>query len=144
MRYITAIQWGRKDTVQPCSHDMHGIAQKPYYTVLPQLFYIYINFKIRLKFSKLYRSVSQKCRRYTSSAPFNDNIYRVALNIEQSKNHVWEQLFSDPSTYPLILILGCTLSGFAGFASHHFRTNVDIRIDPQKRNRLIRDWSSEV
>eukprot|EP01083_Nonionella_stella_P312876 1120755_1 len=95
-------------------------------------------------FRQFARSATQKSRRYMSSAPFNDNIYRVALNIEQSKNHVWEQLFSDPSTYPLILILGCALSGFAGFTFHHFRTNVDIRIDPHKRNRLIRNWASEV
>lgn len=50
------------------------------------------------------------------------------------------KLLSDPATYPLIFILGCSLGMFTGFGIYALSTYPDIRMSPEKRNKLFRDW----
>ncbi len=76
-----------------------------------------------------------------SSPSTLSTIYANALATPQPQ--VWRDLLSDPSLYPLMLLLGCTLSGCVGFGLHTLLHEVDVRVDPKKRNRLLRDWSKE-
>ena len=56
------------------------------------------------------------------------------------KDNFKKAFLSDPSVYPLIFIVGCTLSGFFGFAAWHLEHDPDVRINPKKRNALFRYW----
>mmetsp|Transcript_13767 Transcript_13767/g.20155 ORF Transcript_13767/g.20155 Transcript_13767/m.20155 type:complete len:99 (+) Transcript_13767:37-333(+) len=73
-------------------------------------------------------------RRYKST-----NTYLDALNAE-SFNNVRKELLSDPSTYPLIVILGCAVAGCTGFGCWHLTHASDVRMGATRRNQLIRDW----
>lgn len=48
--------------------------------------------------------------------------------------------FSDPSTYPLIVILGAAGFFIVGAASNCFLYYNDVRINPKIRHQVIRDW----
>ena len=49
--------------------------------------------------------------------------------------------FSDPSTYPLILIMGATLSFAFGAGVRKLTVDPDVRISPKKRRcRTMRTW----
>lgn len=57
-----------------------------------------------------------------------------------AKSNVKGKLLSDPATYPLIVILGCAVSMFTGFGLFFASSASDVRLDPEKRTKLVRDW----
>ncbi len=58
-------------------------------------------------------------------------------NMEQLRHNVW---LSDPSAYPLIVVLSFTV-GFAGyFMTYNVFHNPDVRISASRRQELIRTW----
>mmetsp|Transcript_16600 Transcript_16600/g.33262 ORF Transcript_16600/g.33262 Transcript_16600/m.33262 type:complete len:107 (+) Transcript_16600:267-587(+) len=50
--------------------------------------------------------------------------------------------FSDPSTYPVAFCLAFACCFCTGFGVHCLMHNPDVQIDPAKRNKMMRDWSS--
>ena len=62
--------------------------------------------------------------------------YDKAIRMDEHTNEKAEML-SDPSTYPLILILGGALSGCAGFGIWNLSHNPDVRCNPANRNKLF-------
>lgn len=58
----------------------------------------------------------------------------------EQKYRFKDAFLSDPSVYPLILIVGVTVSGFFGFMLWHIEHHVDVRFSPKKRNALFRYW----
>lgn len=65
--------------------------------------------------------------------------YPTFITMEQ-KYSFKDAFLSDPSVYPLILIVGMTVSGFFGFMLWHIEHHVDVRFSPKKRNALFRYW----
>jgi hypothetical protein len=54
-----------------------------------------------------------------------------------------ENFFSDPSTYPLIVIMGCALTFMTGMSINALVSYKDVRIDPAKRNAKMQTWGTE-
>ena len=72
----------------------------------------------------------------------NTNVYAKALSMEK-QNNVRKEMLSDPSTYPLILILGVACAGCSGFGFWFLTHSVDVRLYPSQRQQLVRDWSRQ-
>ena len=53
------------------------------------------------------------------------------------------QLLSDPSTYPLIGILGFTVSLAGASGVHTLLYNKDVQVSPRKRHSIMRYWGQE-
>eukprot|EP00581_Thalassiosira_minuscula_P026443 CAMPEP_0184434042 /NCGR_PEP_ID=MMETSP0738-20130409/422463_1 /TAXON_ID=385413 /ORGANISM="Thalassiosira miniscula, Strain CCMP1093" /LENGTH=101 /DNA_ID=CAMNT_0026799921 /DNA_START=47 /DNA_END=352 /DNA_ORIENTATION=- len=59
---------------------------------------------------------------------------------------VWDikrDWFSDPSTYPLIAIMGCALTFMTGAAANALIRYKDVTVDPRKRNSKLQTWGDE-
>lgn len=54
-----------------------------------------------------------------------------------------EAWFSDPSTYPLLTILGVTSCLIVGFAYNAMRYYKDIRVNPAHKHEVLRSWGEE-
>jgi NADH-ubiquinone reductase complex 1 MLRQ subunit len=54
-----------------------------------------------------------------------------------------EAWLSDPSTYPIIFIMGFALTFMTGMSLHALAYYKDVRIDPSKRNSEVRTWGNE-
>ena len=50
---------------------------------------------------------------------------------------------SDPSTYPLILIVGCAFAFMTGMGLHALTAYKGVEIDPHKRNSIMTTWGTE-
>lgn len=50
---------------------------------------------------------------------------------------------SDPSTYPLIVILGTALTFMVGMSVNAFATYKDLRISPKVKHETIQNWGTE-
>mmetsp|Transcript_27473 Transcript_27473/g.35794 ORF Transcript_27473/g.35794 Transcript_27473/m.35794 type:complete len:132 (-) Transcript_27473:102-497(-) len=50
---------------------------------------------------------------------------------------------SDPSTYPLILVLGCAMAFVTGMGIFSLTTYKDVELDPHKRNSTMRTWGRD-
>jgi hypothetical protein len=48
--------------------------------------------------------------------------------------------FSDPATYPLIVVMGGASFLVVGVMASCLLASPDVRISPQKRNKIIRTW----
>lgn len=57
-----------------------------------------------------------------------------------AKNNVRGKLLSDPATYPLIVIMGAAVSMCTGFGIFFLTSASDVRLNPENRNKLMRDW----
>ena len=51
--------------------------------------------------------------------------------------------FSDSSTYPIIVIMGCALTFMTGVAANALTRYKDVTIDPKKRNSKLQTWGEE-
>ena len=69
-------------------------------------------------------------------------IYDKAIRAD-AHNNVKAKMLSDPATYPLIVILGFAVSFCSGFGVWFLTSASDVRIDPSKRNKLLRDWGAQ-
>ena len=50
---------------------------------------------------------------------------------------------NDPSTYPLIVVLGAAAGLCSGFGIYFLTTSKDVQINPQRRNSIMRTWGAE-
>lgn len=50
---------------------------------------------------------------------------------------------SDPSTYPIIVIMGCAISFMTGMGIHALTSYKDVRIDPRKKHSEVQYWGQE-
>lgn len=50
---------------------------------------------------------------------------------------------SDPSTYPLIAVMGIATCIIAGMSANALMTYKDLRISPSKKHQVIQDWGTE-
>eukprot|EP01083_Nonionella_stella_P269708 912799_1 len=94
-----------------------------------------------------YRSIARSAlatsrRSASTSTTPTATVYKNAINAD-IHNNVRAKLLADPATYPLIFILGVAMAGCSGFGLWFMRTSTDVRVDPDKRLRLIRNWSRE-
>lgn len=51
--------------------------------------------------------------------------------------------FSDPSTYPLIVIMGSAITFMTGAGIHALVRYKDVQLDPAKRNSKLQNWGNE-
>mmetsp|Transcript_20285 Transcript_20285/g.29009 ORF Transcript_20285/g.29009 Transcript_20285/m.29009 type:complete len:133 (-) Transcript_20285:145-543(-) len=63
-------------------------------------------------------------------------------NLEKKIWNVKKDWLSDPSTYPIMIILGCAVTFMTGAGLHAF-TYKDVTIDPAKRNSKLQTWGNE-
>jgi hypothetical protein len=61
----------------------------------------------------------------------------------QTHNSFKKNWLSDPSTYPLIAIMGVALTFLVGMSANAFISYPDVRVDPKKRNQQMRTWGEE-
>ena len=54
-----------------------------------------------------------------------------------------ENFFSDPSTYPLIIIMGFAVTFMTGMGINALVSYKDVQIDPAKRNAKMQTWGQE-
>lgn len=54
-----------------------------------------------------------------------------------------ERWLSDPSTYPIIVVMGCALTFMTGASIHALTCYKDVQIDPAKRNSKLQTWGKE-
>ena len=72
-------------------------------------------------------------RRFASNDP-----YFVQLAKEQNTKDFYKVTWlSDPSTYPIMLVLGGALSMMTGVIVYNFACNPDCRINPNTRGSII-------
>lgn len=72
------------------------------------------------------------------------NAIRSGVNhIAHSPHQWWLGGLRDPSTYPLILIVGFTGVFAARMGYHAAATYKDVRFRPAKRNEMMRSWGTE-
>lgn len=50
---------------------------------------------------------------------------------------------SDPSTYPIIAIMGVALTFMVGMSANALISYKDVRISPDKRNQVMQTWGQE-
>jgi hypothetical protein len=51
--------------------------------------------------------------------------------------------FSDPSTYPIIVIMSCALTFMVGMGGNALFNYKDVQIDPRKRTSTLTTWGQE-
>ncbi|KAL7475504.1 hypothetical protein ACHAW6_001415 [Cyclotella cf. meneghiniana] len=64
-------------------------------------------------------------------------------NWERKTQSVKKDWFSDPSTYPLIVIMGTAITFMTGAGIHALVRYKDVQIDPKKRNAKLQNWGEE-
>lgn len=50
---------------------------------------------------------------------------------------------SDPSTYPIIVILGCAMTFMTGMGFHALAYYKDVKISPSKKGSLMQTWGDQ-
>mmetsp|Transcript_26433 Transcript_26433/g.31189 ORF Transcript_26433/g.31189 Transcript_26433/m.31189 type:complete len:98 (-) Transcript_26433:305-598(-) len=87
-------------------------------------------------FRQLARSAIPNQRRLMSSNGQYSTTF-ITAGKDYSMKKTW---LSDPATYPLIAVLGIATGLCSGFGFWFLLNNPDVRLNPQKRNTLIRTW----
>ena len=64
-------------------------------------------------------------------------------NWERKTQSISKDWFSDPSTYPLIVIMGTAITFMTGAGLHALIRYKDVQIDPAKRNSMLQNWGDE-
>ena len=54
-----------------------------------------------------------------------------------------ENFLSDPSTYPIIVIMGCAVTFMTGMGFHALAYYKDVRINPSKKGSQLQTWGNE-
>lgn len=54
-----------------------------------------------------------------------------------------ENFFSDPGTYPIIVIMGCAITFMTGMGINALVSYKDVKINPEKRNSKLQTWGQE-
>ena len=64
-------------------------------------------------------------------------------DIIKKNNAFKKQWLSDPSTYPIMLIMGCGLTWMCGMGANALIGYKDVQINPNNRGAVLKDWSKE-
>ena len=62
--------------------------------------------------------------------------------MERMSWNIKKDWFSDPSTYPLFVIMGVAMTFMTGAAANALLKYPDVTIDPKKRNSILHTWGS--
>jgi len=64
--------------------------------------------------------------------------------LEYGKHRTFRKMWlSDMTTYPIVVVLGFAVALCAGVGVTGLMCNPDVRVDPSKRNTIIRTWGIE-
>jgi hypothetical protein len=63
--------------------------------------------------------------------------------IIKQNNQFKKQWLSDPSTYPIILIMGCGMTWMVGMGVNALFGYKGVQINPNSRGAVMKDWSKE-
>lgn len=72
---------------------------------------------------------------------FRENWHLNAINI--NKNSFGENWLSDPSTYPIIIVLSSAICFLAGMGVYSLTSYRDVRISPDRKHSEIQDRSNK-
>ena len=64
-------------------------------------------------------------------------------NMERKTWNFKKDWLSDPSTYPIFVIMAGALTFMTGAAANALIRYKDVTIDPKKRNSILQTWGSE-
>lgn len=67
---------------------------------------------------------------------------REAHDVEK-RLYIKKHWLSDPSTYPLFVIMGCAMTFMTGAALNAAIRYKDVTLDPKKRNSKLQTWGVE-
>jgi|UPI000581B140 hypothetical protein len=88
--------------------------------------------------SSLQRSAIAASRRLASTAaptkPFVPNIYKANFK---------KDYLSDPSTYPILIIMGSALTFMVGVGFRNLGYYKDLRIRPENKHEILQSWGEE-
>ncbi|CAB9517284.1 expressed unknown protein [Seminavis robusta] len=65
---------------------------------------------------------------------------QLRANLDKGFKANW---LSDPSTYPIIVIMGCALTFMTGMGLHALTYYKDLRISPSAKHTEMQTWGSE-
>lgn len=77
------------------------------------------------------RNLAYASRQFATAAPKNPLIPKIYSQPE------WRIMLSDPSTYPILLILGFATAFAAGMSGHALLTYKNLRILPSQKHQVI-------
>lgn len=92
--------------------------------------------------SLLARTTKQCIQRRMASGAYKPKTIDFT-NLEKKTMSIKKNWFSDPSTYPLIVILGTAITFMTGAGIHALVRYKDVTIDPAKRNSKLQTWGQE-
>ncbi|KAL3757442.1 hypothetical protein ACHAWU_006649 [Discostella pseudostelligera] len=84
--------------------------------------------------------ISRAARQYTSS-PASTLWKREAA--AEKRLFIKKHWLSDPSVYPLMVIMGCAMTFLTGAALNAAIRYKDVTLDPKKRNSKLQTWGAE-
>jgi hypothetical protein len=67
----------------------------------------------------------------------------TARELLTKKNSFQKQWLSDPSTYPIMLIMGGGMCWMLGMGMNALFTYKDVQINPNNRGATLKDWSPD-
>ena len=63
--------------------------------------------------------------------------------IIKQNNNFKKQWLSDPSTYPIMLVMGCGISWMVGMGFNALFGYKDVQVNPNNRGAVMKDWSKD-
>jgi hypothetical protein len=76
-------------------------------------------------------------RRWQSKVAGNVDTYFLTARTKETFVKNW---LSDPSTYPMIVIMGCAASLVVGAGASYLIFSPDVQLSIEKRNSILRYW----
>jgi hypothetical protein len=64
-------------------------------------------------------------------------------DIIKKNNEFKKSWLSDPSTYPIIVVMGCGLTWMVGMGFNALFGYKDVQLNPNNRGAVLKDWSKE-
>ncbi|KAG7358951.1 NADH-ubiquinone reductase complex 1 MLRQ subunit [Nitzschia inconspicua] len=61
----------------------------------------------------------------------------------KQKNDFKKSWLSDPSCYPIMLIMGCGMTWMVGMGANALFGYKDVQVNPNNRGAVLKDWSKE-
>ncbi|GAX13667.1 hypothetical protein FisN_14Lh317 [Fistulifera solaris] len=78
-------------------------------------------------------------RAATTTLPRVRSAVRMQSTMPQAESFQKTWL-SDPSTYPIMVILGGAVMGCTAFATNKFATDGNVRVSSKAKGKVIRTW----
>eukprot|EP00978_Attheya_sp_CCMP212_P001937 scaffold4033_cov57-Attheya_sp.AAC.3 len=82
---------------------------------------------------------------YSNGEPLSRASRRpIIIRKEYGKHRTFRKMWlSDMTTYPIVVVLGFAIALCTGVGVTGLMCNPDVRVDPSKRNTIIRTWGIE-